>query len=64
MFLWFWTGTPFASLIAQHDGWSEKTDVVRAAAPPSKLARQISFSHFDHPTIDLNLVVGLAARSC
>ena len=26
-FLWIWTGSPFASFIAQRDGWSEKTDV-------------------------------------
>ena len=26
-FLWIWTGSPFASLIAQRDGWSERTDL-------------------------------------
>lgn len=25
-FLWAWTGTPFATLIAQHDAWHERTD--------------------------------------
>src|SRR5579884_1715779 len=28
VFLWAWTGTPFASLIAQHDGWKEKSDLL------------------------------------
>jgi MFS family permease len=59
VFLWFWTGSPFASLIAQRDGWSEKTDVFAILHLAQVTAKQISFSHFDHPTIDLNLVVGL-----
>jgi hypothetical protein len=58
-FLWIWTGSPFASLIAQRDGWSEKTDVFALAHLAEQLADQISFRHFNHPTIDLNLVVGL-----
>ena len=59
-FLWVWTGSPLASFIAQHDGWSEKTDVFALVHLAQITAGQISFSHFDHPTIDLNLVVGLA----
>jgi hypothetical protein len=59
VFLWFWTGSPFASLIAQRDGWSEKTDVFAVLHLAQITVSQISFSHFDHPTIDLNLVVGL-----
>ena len=59
-FLWIWTGSPFASFIAQHDGWSEKTDVFALVHLAQIAANQISFSHFNHPTIDLNLVVGLA----
>jgi hypothetical protein len=58
-FLWIWTGSPFASLIAQRDGWSEKTDVLAIVHLAEQLRDQISFSHFNHPTIDLNLVVGL-----
>jgi hypothetical protein len=59
-FLWVWTGSPFASLIAQRDGWSEKTDVLALGHLAEVNADQISFSHFNHPTINLNLVVGLA----
>ncbi len=58
-FLWFWTGSPFASLIAQRDGWSEKTDLYALVHLAKLTEDQISFSHFNHPTIDLNLVVGL-----
>jgi hypothetical protein len=58
-FLWIWTGSPFASFIAQRDGWSEKTDVLAIWHLAEVTGDQISFSHFNHPTIDLNLVVGL-----
>jgi hypothetical protein len=58
MFLWSWTGSPFASLIAQRDGWSERTDVFALWHLAEQLADQISLRHFNHPTIDLNLVIG------
>jgi hypothetical protein len=58
-FLWIWTGSPFASLIAQRDGWSERTDAFALVRLTEQLADQISLRHFNHPTIDLNLVVGL-----
>jgi Mannosyltransferase (PIG-V) len=58
-FLWAWTGSPFASLIAQRDGWSERTDVLALVHLTEQLGDQISLRHFNHPTIDLNLVVGL-----
>jgi hypothetical protein len=59
VYLWAWTGSPFASLIAQRDGWSERTDVLALVHLAENLADQISLRHFNHPTIDLNLVVGL-----
>ena len=59
IFLWLWTGSPFASLIAQRDGWSEKADALALVHLTRELAAQISLRHFNHPTIDLNLVVGL-----
>ncbi|HSC02010.1 MAG TPA: mannosyltransferase family protein [Solirubrobacteraceae bacterium] len=59
IFLWAWTGSPFASLIAQRDGWSERTDVMALVHLAGQLGDQISLHHFNHPTIDLNLVVGL-----
>ena len=60
IFLWAWTGTPFASMIAQHYGWGEKTDPFAVINLFSWLFDQIHFSHLNHPTIDLNLVVGVA----
>ena len=59
LFLWAWTGTPFATYEAQHHGWSEKTDFLAMLHLTTKLASQISFTHFDEPAINLNLVAGL-----
>ncbi len=58
-FLWAWTGTPLATLHAQHTGWGESTDALALVHLVRNLSGQLSFTHFDQPTIDLNLVVGL-----
>ncbi|MGI8430536.1 MAG: mannosyltransferase family protein [Solirubrobacteraceae bacterium] len=58
-FLWLWAGTPLASLEAQRYGWHEKTDPFALVALARSLAAEISFAHFNHPTINLNLIVGL-----
>jgi hypothetical protein len=60
LFLWAWTGSPFANYIAQHHGWSEKTDPLAIWNMTTRLASEVSFTHFNEPTINLNLVVGLA----
>ncbi len=62
-FLWAWTGTPFANWIAQHYGWKERTDPLALVHLITTLANQISFTHFNHPTINLNLVVGLVGAA-
>jgi hypothetical protein len=59
LFLWRWTGNPFANYIAQHHGWSEKTDPLALVHLTTKLAGELSLSHFNQPTINLNLVAGL-----
>ena len=59
LFLWAWTGTPLATYEAQHHGWSEKTDPLAIVHLTTKLAGEVSFTHFNEPTINLNLVVGL-----
>lgn len=58
-FLWCWTGTPFANYLAQHYGWGEKTNLLALFDQAEWLASQVSFAHFNHPTINLNLPVGL-----
>jgi hypothetical protein len=58
-FLWAWTGTPFAIQQTQRIGWMEKTDPLALVHLVRRLADMISFSHFNHPTINLNLVVGV-----
>jgi Mn2+/Fe2+ NRAMP family transporter len=59
LFLWLWTGTPFATYQAQHHGWGEKTDLLALVHLTTTLAGQVSFTHFNEPTINLNLVAGL-----
>jgi hypothetical protein len=58
-FLWAWTGNPLATYLAQHHGWSETTTPLAMWNMAVKLGHQISFSHFNEPTINLNLVIGL-----
>ncbi len=53
-------GTPLANYYAQHYGWGEKSDVFALVHQARSLADEISFAHFNHPTINLNLVAGLA----
>jgi hypothetical protein len=60
IYLWAHTGHPTATLTAQKDGWHEKTDPFAVVHLVTRLAKQVSFSHFDQPTINLNYVVGLA----
>jgi hypothetical protein len=59
-YLWAHTGTPLANYYAQHYGWGEKTDLFALVHQARSLADEISFAHFNHPTINLNLVAGLA----
>jgi Gpi18-like mannosyltransferase len=59
IFLWLWAGSPFAALIAQRDGWGEKTNVFALVNLIETTASQISLHHFNHPTINMNLIVGL-----
>jgi hypothetical protein len=58
-FLWAWTGNPLAYWIAQHDAWHERFDPLALVHLAIRLAGQINFSHFNHPTINMNWPVGL-----
>ncbi len=58
-FLWAWTGNPMATYIAQHHGWSETTTPLSLWNMAVKLSHEVDFHHFNEPTINLNLVVGL-----
>ncbi len=59
LFLWAWTGTPLATLHAQSAGWGESTDALALPHQVEALVHEISFTHFDRPTINLNIPVGL-----
>jgi hypothetical protein len=58
IFLWSWTGTPLASYYAQHYEWGEKTNLLAIYDLSNWLFQQLHFHNFNHPTINLNLVVG------
>lgn len=59
VFLWIWTGNPFANYIAQHHGWGEKTDALALWHTWQRMTPAFSPHHFNHPTINLNLLFGL-----
>jgi hypothetical protein len=56
-FFWAWAGTPLASYDAQYYGWRDKTKPFALIHLTQTFFGQISFSHFDHPPINWNLVV-------
>jgi hypothetical protein len=60
IYLWAHAGTPFAYTQAQKYGWDEKFDLFAVGHLFRSLADEISFSHFNNPTVNLNLVVGAA----
>jgi hypothetical protein len=60
IYLWAHAGTPFAYTQAQRYGWDEKFDPFAVGHLFRSLASEVSFSHFNNPTINLNLVVGAA----
>ncbi len=60
IYLWAHAGTPFAYTQAQRYGWNEKADPFALVHLVRSLGNEISFSHFNHPTINLNLVAGVA----
>jgi hypothetical protein len=62
-FLWAWTGSPYASFIAQHDGWHEKTSPLALVHDATTLAGQIQFNDLTEPQVNLNLVVGLVGAA-
>jgi Gpi18-like mannosyltransferase len=59
LFLWQWTGTPFASLIAQRDGWHERLDPVALVHQGTLFASQVGKLNLAHPTLDLNPLAAL-----
>jgi Mannosyltransferase (PIG-V) len=59
VFLWIWTGTPFATLEAQHDGWGEKVDVLALAHQGRFFAHELSRLDLHHPHIFLGPLTGL-----
>jgi hypothetical protein len=59
IFLWAWTGTPLATFKSQHRGWGEKTDPFAVFHDLTRFLHQISLTHFDEPTVNLNYPIGV-----
>jgi hypothetical protein len=57
-FEWVWTGSPMATFIAQHDGWQEKTNPLALVDLVQRQIPRFDPNHFNHPTINLNDVIG------
>ena len=58
-FLWIWTGSPFASYIAQHDGWQEHSSPLALYWIAHHLWMSIRQFTWAHPGINLNDIGGL-----
>jgi hypothetical protein len=59
IFLWAWTGTPFATLEAQHYGWGEKVDPLALPHQGRLLAHELKHANLAHLSINLAPVAGL-----
>jgi hypothetical protein len=53
VFLWAWTGTPFATLDAQRDGWGEGVDPFALVHQARQLARELTMVNVSHLEINL-----------
>ena len=58
VYLWAWTGTPLASLKAQHYGWGERINPAALLDQGQALWRNISTGHWMHDLGPLAAVVG------
>jgi hypothetical protein len=59
VFLWAWTGTPFATLDAQRDGWGEKVDPLALVHQTRYLAHELGKVNLHHLNINLGPAAGL-----
>ncbi len=59
LFLWLWTGTPFASYQAQRYGWGEKSTPLALFTVSKHLVHQvIHIPNLHHPGVNLNYLSG------
>jgi len=59
VFLWVWTGTPFATLQAQRDGWGESVDPLALARHARLLAHDLSGVGLGRPDVYAGHVAAL-----
>ena len=60
VFLWLWTGTPFATLQAQRSGWHERLDPLALVHQGQLFASQLENFTTTHPTLDLSPAAALS----
>ncbi|MFL5831308.1 MAG: mannosyltransferase family protein [Solirubrobacteraceae bacterium] len=64
VFLWLWTGSPFASYTAQRYGWDERSTPLALWHTAKHLWHQIVHFHgLPHPGLNLNYVSGLVGAA-
>ncbi len=59
VFLWRWTGTPLATIDAQHSGWHERLDPLALVHQGQLFASQLTHFESAHPTLDLSPLAAL-----
>jgi hypothetical protein len=59
VFLWIWTGTPFANLEAQHYAWGQRVDLFALTFQWRFLMGELHHFSFSHPSLNLGPISGL-----
>ncbi len=59
LFLWQWTGTPFATLQTQRWGWHERLDPLAIVHQATLFASQLAKLNLAHATLDLSPLAAL-----
>ncbi|MGH2884197.1 MAG: hypothetical protein ACRDPA_16145, partial [Solirubrobacteraceae bacterium] len=59
IFLWIWTGTPFATLQAQHYAWGQKVDPFALSFQWRFLTGELHHFTFAHPSLNVSPISGL-----
>jgi hypothetical protein len=59
IFLWIWTGTPFATLEAQRSGWGQKVDPFALSFQWRFLTGELQHFSFAHPSLNVSPISGL-----
>jgi hypothetical protein len=59
IFMWIWTGTPFATLEAQRYGWGQKVDPIALSFQWRFLTGELHHFNLAHPSLNVSPISGL-----